>query len=107
MAEYIDREALFAKFDRMGLGEHSFVEKVFSDGVRTIIAEMPAADVAPVVHGTWEETDLVELEDGGHELVKTPNAALRCSNCCNCFSTKLLWKDAYCPNCGARMDGAE
>lgn len=49
MAEYIDREALVAKFDRMGLGEHSFVEKVFSDGVRTIIAEMPAADVVPVV----------------------------------------------------------
>lgn len=49
MAEYIDREALVAKFDRIGLGEHSFVEKVFSDGVRTIIAEMPAADVVPVV----------------------------------------------------------
>lgn len=49
MAEYIAKEALFAKFDRMGLGEHSFVEKVFSDGVRTIIAEMPAADVVPVV----------------------------------------------------------
>lgn len=49
MAEYIDREALVAKFDQMGLGEHSFVEKVFSDGVRTIIAEMPAADVVPVV----------------------------------------------------------
>nr|DAU58491.1 MAG TPA: DNA-directed RNA polymerase [Caudoviricetes sp.] len=64
-------------------------------------------ELAPVVHGTWEETDLVELEDGGHELVRTPNAALRCSNCCNCFSTKLLWKDAYCPNCGAKMDGAE
>lgn len=49
MPEYIDREALVAKFDRMGLGEHSFIEKVFSDGVRTIIAEMPAADVVPVV----------------------------------------------------------
>ena len=54
MVEYIDREALVVKFDRMGLGEHSFVEKVFSDGVRTIIAEMPAADVAPVRHGQWE-----------------------------------------------------
>lgn len=43
MAEYIDREALFAEFDRLGLGEHSIVEKVFSIGVRTIIAGMPAA----------------------------------------------------------------
>ena len=49
MAEYIDKEALFAEFDRLGLGEHSIVEKVFSIGVRTIIAGMPAADVAPVV----------------------------------------------------------
>lgn len=49
MAEYIDREALFAEFDRLGLGEHSIVEKVFSIGVRTIIAGMPAADVAQVV----------------------------------------------------------
>lgn len=55
MAEYIDREALFAEFDRLGLGEHSIVEKVFSIGVRTIIAGMPAADVAPVVH--WVLTD--------------------------------------------------
>lgn len=49
MAEYIDRKSLIDEFDRLGLGEHSFVERVFSDGVRTIIAGMPAADVAPVV----------------------------------------------------------
>lgn len=49
MAEYIERGALFAEFDRMGLGEHSLVEKIFSDGVRTIIAATPAADVVPVV----------------------------------------------------------
>lgn len=49
MAEYIDRDALIAEFDRPGLGEHSIVERVFSDGVRTIIAGIPAADVAQVV----------------------------------------------------------
>lgn len=77
-----------------------------SKDVRRLLS-IPAADGAPVRHGRWEETDLVELEDGGNGLVRTPNAALRCSNCRNCFNTKLLWKDAYCPNCGARMDGAE
>lgn len=50
MAEYIDRKSLIDEFDRLGLGEHSVVERVFSDGVRTIIAGIPAADVAPVVH---------------------------------------------------------
>ena len=49
MDEYMGKKALFAEFDRLGLGEHSIVERVFSDGVRTIIAGMPAADVAPVV----------------------------------------------------------
>ena len=70
-----------------------------------VVNDIPAADVAPVVHGRWEETDWIELEDGGNELIKTPNAALRCSNCRNCFKKKLLWKDAFCPNCGAKMDG--
>lgn len=50
MAEYIERKSLIDEFDRLGLGDHSFVERVFSDGVRTIIAGIPAADVVPVVH---------------------------------------------------------
>ena len=50
MAEYIERKLLIDEFDRLGLGEHGIVERVFSDGVRTIIAGIPAADVAPVVH---------------------------------------------------------
>lgn len=50
MAEYIERKLLIDEFDRLGLGEHSIVERVFSDGVRTIIAGIPVADVVPVVH---------------------------------------------------------
>lgn len=49
MAEYIDREALIAEFKRMKLGENSFIERVFADGVYAIIEQFPAADVAPVV----------------------------------------------------------
>lgn len=64
-------------------------------------------DAAPVVHGRWAETDWVEMESGGHELIKTPKAALRCSNCRNCFKKELLWKTNFCPNCGAKMDGGE
>lgn len=57
-----------------------------------------------VVHGRWTETDWVEMESGGHELIKTPKAALRCSNCRNCFKKELLWKTNFCPKCGAKMD---
>ena len=49
MAEYIDREALIAEFKRMKLGENSFIERVFADGVYAVIEQFHAADVAPVV----------------------------------------------------------
>ena len=49
MAEYIDREALIAEFKRLKLGENSFIERVFADGVYAIIEQFHAADVAPVV----------------------------------------------------------
>lgn len=63
-----------------------------------------AADVAPVVHGKWEEVAMLTFENS--ELEMTPKGALRCSVCAHAFSKKLLWTDNYCPNCGARMDGA-
>lgn len=99
MAEYIDREALFAEFDRLGLGEHSFVEKVFSDGVHTIIAGLPAADVAEVVRGKWK---VYHYATGEIDLV--------CPLCCALNAHADLrefdlrdWH--YCRRCGARLEG--
>lgn len=101
MAEYIDREALFAEFDRLGLGEHSIVEKVFSIGVRTIIAGMPAADVAPVVHGRWD--------DSGRYTFPGGSTAVRCTECGCALTVSEFrlnnWN--YCPVCGAKMDGGD
>lgn len=93
MAEYIDREALFAEFDRLGLGEHSIVEKVFSIGVRTIIAGMPAADVAPVVHGRWDSMDGYKTR--------------RVCSMCGWDVPEYGKYYSYCPNCGAKMDGGD
>lgn len=94
MAEYIERKSLIDEFDRLGLGDHSLVERVFSDGVRTIIAGIPAADVAPVVHGHF-------VHDG-------PRFAggvdwWHCSNCGR-LASGVETRFDYCP-CGARMDG--
>lgn len=103
MAEYIDREALFAEFDRLGLGEHSIVEKVFSIGVRTIIAGMPAADVAPVVHGLWER-------EPSSSWMWTPSGAVavtRTTYRCGLCGRGTAVKSNYCPNCGAKMDGGD
>ena len=57
------------------------------------IENLPAVDVAPVVHGKWEMNS------------DRPDTII-CSNCDNAFD---VWKHdhkrmSYCPNCGARMD---
>lgn len=96
MAEYIERNT--AK-SFLGFGVGTIVSAAEA------LDQVPAADVAPVVHGRWTETDWVEMESGGHDFIKTPKAALRCSNCRNGFKKELLWKTNFCPNCGAKMDG--
>ena len=54
--------------------------------------------------GEWTECDWVKY-DGHGECIHYPKEALRCSNCCNAFKKKLLWKRNFCPNCGADMRG--
>ena len=97
MAEYIERE------EAMHI---AFKSPFFSDALMEEIKDIPAADVATVRHGRWEEADWVEPDCHGFGTIITPKAALRCSNCKNCFKKELLWKDNYCPNCGTDMRGS-
>ena len=83
--EYISREAA--------------VKALFAPGMcyapiqLQIVKDLPAADVAPVVHGRWNVVEGRRLD----------NAI--CSNCGRHFQA---YYEAYCfcPNCGAKMDGA-
>lgn len=90
MAEYIERKALIERFKKMGLGEHGFVEKVFADGVYSVLEIFPSANVAPVVHGKW----LIV-----HNQIE--NAV--CSACGTHFQ-RYYDAYSYCPHCGAKMD---
>lgn len=56
------------------------------------IERLPAADVAPVVHGEWVT----------HYRSGTPAAKGYVSTCCDMWNNR---KSDYCPNCGAKMDG--
>lgn len=55
------------------------------------IEVLPAADVAPVVHGRWGD-------DGSGIII--------CSECGKGYSLIPRYTH-YCPNCGAKMDGGD
>ena len=62
---------------------------------KDMIEDMPAADVAPVRHGRWEEAS-----DGD---------GIVCPFCRTDFCTIIYDTEYfnYCPNCGAKMDEKE
>lgn len=89
MKEYIDREeALLAIKQAFEKGE----------GPSLYIKSIPAADVAPVVHGRW----IWHEQDFEYEC-----SACKCRF--NYFNTYGIFDHSfengdYCPNCGAKMD---
>lgn len=87
MAEYIEREALIAEFKRLALGEYSLIERVFADGVYTVLETFPAVDVAPVIYAKWGRCF------GGDQ----------CSACGFQHYGTSISHYHYCPNCGAKM----
>lgn len=90
MAEYIERSYI----RKMAMFEMAYTMETETDAaiVLRMIDDAPAADVAPVVHGRWDETGYC-VNCGRH----APFWSI--SFCC--------YKSKYCPNCGAKMDGGE
>lgn len=95
MAEYIEREALLTDIcnDMCGLKYTGVCENC---RVVALIADTPAADVVPVVHGRWEYNPPTINTYG----------QLRCS-ICNWWTLdpSVDRSYSYCPKCGAKMDG--
>jgi len=106
MAEYISREAAIAyireqseecqkAFEELG-GESGIYADAYNDLAEDFYS-IPAADVAPVVHGRWEWL-------GPNRLV----ADCMCGTCSACkVRSKYIVNTMLCPNCGALMDGAK
>lgn len=97
MAEYIERSYI----RKMAMFEMAYTMETETDAavVLRMIDDAPAADVAPVVHGRWE--------DSIDEWLGTD--VYTCSKCRESYvlvegtPKENLWH--YCPNCGAKMDG--
>ena len=68
---------------------------------RSSVEYAPAADVAPVVHGRWEEKDNVSFDCIMMENIHW--STYICSEC----NGEAMCDYAYCPNCGAKMDGGK
>lgn len=82
--EYIEREALIEELKR-----RDFLPVI----VKHAIEAVPAADVAPVRYGEWIERawrPTCSLCGFSGSLIDAPISPFK-----------------YCPNCGAKMDGAE
>ncbi len=65
------------------------------NSVRENLANLPAVDAAPVVHGRWRSIKAV----GGPNY---PYWDAKCSECG--YTTKSTAGWLYCPHCGAKMD---
>lgn len=81
MAEYIKREAVIDLITRRYENPEICTQEINS---------IPAADVAPVVHGRW-----IPFHS------KISGDIQYCSAC----EIGFVAKSDYCPHCGAKMDG--
>ena len=89
MSEYIEREALKEMF----LSNN----KPLETAICSVIDAVPAADVAPVVHGEWV---LVGTNEHDYETSVEEKCSL-CGRYVYRYDTEP--QDNFCPNCGADM----
>lgn len=101
MGDYISRDVAIARLTKVEVTNRL---ATMTDAKREI-AEMPAADVAPVVHGEWEAADWREYDANSCEVICYPKDGIACTHCRFVFKKDALWKKNFCPNCGAKMDG--
>lgn len=80
MTEYVEREAAIEA------AKHAWAKGLEPSQYMEII---PAANVAPVVHGRW--------------IMHDDEFGLTCE--CSACHIETMGDGNYCPNCGAKMDG--
>lgn len=92
MAEYIKRETVINHLDAC----MDTIWKPEIVALKCFVEGIPAADVAPVRRGRWA----LNKKYGDYECSECGQGDVKATDFTNL-------KMRYCPNCGARMDGAE
>lgn len=93
MDEYIERGALMQFPIRRNHYDRKNGNKHFINGIESVLEyaeNLPAADVAPVVHGRW--------------IYKGDSDMWVCSRCGRDVNANPEGIDLYCYHCGAKMD---
>ena len=90
--EYIDREKVILA-----------VRHAWAKGLEPThyIEQIPAADVAPVVHGRWI---CINKRYGEYECSVCHGVD---ANCSDYYGIHAVTEQEFCPNCGAKMDKEE
>lgn len=97
--DYISRKATL---DALGVtknatkygGDHSGYDTRMLYEIHDALTGIPAADVAPVVHGRWIRGKYTDDD------LRYNDYSYRCNRC-----GKIVdFEENYCPNCGAKMD---
>lgn len=91
MAEYIKREAVIDLITRRYENPEICTQEINS---------IPVADVAPVLHARWEDKPNPQWKAYDIRYCTACGWSIHKSKLRN---SDLNW--AYCPSCGARMDG--
>lgn len=97
--EYIEREALMKETRSIiEFRKQHYMDTKDYDALEKYLSGIPTADVAPVVHGRWDDSGRYQFPSGAK--------AIRCS-ICGCAlneSEYRLFNWNYCPVCGSKMD---
>jgi hypothetical protein len=97
MTDYIDRKAALSMREPPKLNRHYQTDNLDDaygqgwDDALCCLEQLPAADVAPVVHG--------------RRVMHDDELGLTCE--CSVCHIETMGNVNCCPNCGAKMDGAE
>ena len=111
MADYIERETILRKLRVDCLAHYPSYCIIGILSAANEVANIPGADVRPVVRGKWEkvgEQMLINLENAREQYAELgyPHRKilnLRCSSCRKVTMVDSSIAYDFCPHCGANM----